>query len=278
MTVSLRQVSFYFAAHQDDWQLFMNPPAFGDTRDPATKCVFVHLTAGDAGLGMGSAERRHPLYLAREAGARAAIRFMADPDWEAPADETAASETIDGHAIHCVRYRNTAAYFLRLPDGSPAGTGYAETGNRSLQRLAESRIDEIAAIDGSATYRGWQDLVTTLRVLVARERENAPAVHLHFHDPDADLNPDDHADHYMTGKAALAAAQGIGRAQCTAHLGYAAMKRPENLSLPDRDRQNAVYAVTLAAVAACDHPTAWAHYDAEFIGRGYSRILPAGEA
>src|SRR6266545_4755671 len=48
------KVSFYFSAHEDDWQLFMNPSAFQDVVGKA-KTVFVHLTAGDAGLGTGTA-------------------------------------------------------------------------------------------------------------------------------------------------------------------------------------------------------------------------------
>ena len=42
------KVSFYFAAHEDDWQLFMNPSAFEDVTGGAAKTVFVHLT-GSAG-------------------------------------------------------------------------------------------------------------------------------------------------------------------------------------------------------------------------------------
>ena len=76
------KVSFYFAAHEDDWQLFMNPSAFQDVMGGAAKTVFVHLTAGDAGLGIGLGGRKHPFYLARENGAEAAIRFMADADAE----------------------------------------------------------------------------------------------------------------------------------------------------------------------------------------------------
>ncbi len=72
------KASFYFAAHQDDWQLFMNPSAFQDVTGAKTKTVFVHLTAGDDGSGMGARGRKHPFYLARENGAEAAIRFMAD--------------------------------------------------------------------------------------------------------------------------------------------------------------------------------------------------------
>ena len=48
-----QRVAFYFSAHQDDWQLFMNPSAFRDVLDGA-KCVFIHMTAGDAGLGIGN--------------------------------------------------------------------------------------------------------------------------------------------------------------------------------------------------------------------------------
>jgi hypothetical protein len=74
------KVSFYFAAHEDDWQLFMNPSAFEDVINGSAKTVFVHMTAGDAGLGMGRGGRKHPFYLARENGAETAIRFMADAD------------------------------------------------------------------------------------------------------------------------------------------------------------------------------------------------------
>ena len=54
------KVSFYFAAHEDDWQLFMNPSAFEDVVSGAAKTVFIHLTAGDAGLGVGAGGRKHP--------------------------------------------------------------------------------------------------------------------------------------------------------------------------------------------------------------------------
>ena len=62
---------------EDDWQLFMNPSAFEDVTGGAAKTVFVHVTAGDDGLGVGSGGRKRPYYLARENGALDAIRFMA---------------------------------------------------------------------------------------------------------------------------------------------------------------------------------------------------------
>src|SRR5262245_14852672 len=93
------KVSFYFAAHEDDWQLFMNPSAFEDVIRGAAKTVFVHLTAGDAGLGAGMGGRKHPFYLARENGAEAAIRFMANAG-AVSAERVAAPMTFNGHSIY----------------------------------------------------------------------------------------------------------------------------------------------------------------------------------
>src|SRR5262245_16110549 len=119
---SHERVSFYFAGHEDDWQLFMNPSAFQDVADPKTKAVFVHMTAGDAGNGTGTGGRKHPYYLARENGAELAIRFMADSPGH-PTGKVASNLWFRGHPVYQVSYRNTAAYFLRLPDGNPEGSG-----------------------------------------------------------------------------------------------------------------------------------------------------------
>ena len=137
------KVSFYFAAHEDDWQLFMNPSAFQDVIKGAAKTVFVHLTAGDAGLGTGLGGRKHPFYLARENGAEAAIRFMADAD-ATPGERVAAPMVFNGHPIYRVSYRNTVGYFLRVPDGNASGAGYSETSFQSLKRLASGENDDSA--------------------------------------------------------------------------------------------------------------------------------------
>src|SRR5512134_1479094 len=69
-------VSIFVVAHPDDWQLFMNPDAFHAMDEPHEKAVFVHVSAGDAGKGVGGEPT--PYYLAREEGALRAIRFMAN--------------------------------------------------------------------------------------------------------------------------------------------------------------------------------------------------------
>src|SRR4029079_13700308 len=56
------KVSFYFAAHEDDWQLFMNPSAFQDVIGGAAKTVFVHVTAGDPGVGTGFGGGKDPVF------------------------------------------------------------------------------------------------------------------------------------------------------------------------------------------------------------------------
>ena len=266
-----KRVSFFFAAHEDDWQLFMNPPAFRDVLDEKARCVFVHVTAGDAGLGVGSGGRKHPYYLARENGAETAIRFMADANDRRPIDPTVSAISVAGHAIRRVGYRNTAAYFLRLPDGNPAGSGYADTGYQSLQRLAKDEIDELSALDGTARYRGWDDLTSTLRGIIDLERERDLVVDFHVPDPDPGNNPDEHADHIFTAQAALAAGKDLS-ARWVHHLIYASGNRPENLSAEDRDMKSAVYAVTLAGVLALDHSVSWQRYDQLFVGRGYYRV------
>ena len=270
------KVSFYFAAHEDDWQLFMNPSAFQDVMGGAAKTVFVHLTAGDAGLGIGLGGRKYPFYLARENGAEAAIRFMADAD-AAPGERSAAPMSFNGHDIYRVSYRNTVSYFLRVPDGHWSGDGYYETGFESLRRLSSGENDVLRAVDGSATYHGWDDLVATLRAIIAYERGRTALVQLNVAETDTHINPKDHSDHLMTAKAALDAAKDLSCIRRVYYVDYASSRLPQNLDAQKRDMESSVFAVTLAGVQALDHSTAWHHYDQSFVGRNYFRVQePAG--
>lgn len=266
------KVSFYFAAHEDDWQLFINPQAFDDVADAGTKTVFIHSTAGDAGLGIGTGGRKFPYYLARENGAEAAIRFMADAGRLPANDRMTAPTWVNGHHIYRVAYRNTVAYFLRLPDGNPGGTGYPETGGQSLQRLATAQINTLAAVDSSTVYYGWTDLVSTLRGILDHERGDAASVALNVPEPDTRINPNDHSDHLMTAKAALDAAKGLTCARRTYYVDYAKSHLPENLSGKDRDLESSVLAVTAAGIEAFDHPSIWEPYRRGYLGRDYFRV------
>jgi len=265
------KVSFYFAGHEDDWQLFMNPSAFQDVISGAAKTVFVHLTAGDAGLGIGQGGRKHPFYLARENGAEVAIRFMADTD-AAPGERVATPMSFNGHMIYRVSYLNTVGYFLRLPDGHWSGDGYYETGFQSLKRLASGENDSLRALDGSATYHGWDDLVTTLRAIVTYERGQTVVAQVNVAETDARINPKDHSDHLMTAKGALEAVKDLSCVRRVYYVDYASSRLPPNLDAQQRDMESSVFAVTLAGIQALDHGTSWRHYDQSFVGRNYFRV------
>lgn len=265
------KVSFYFAAHQDDWQLFMNPSAFRDVIADAAKTVFIHVTAGDAGLGTGAGDRKYPLYLARENGAKQAVRFMANADG-VPDNSVASTVSFNGHPIYRVSYRNTVSYFLRVADGNPLGSGYAHTEFQSLKRLADGDNNTLTAVDGTTTYRGWSDLVKTLRAIIDHEREQARLVQLNIAELDPHINPEDHSDHLMTAKLALDAARHLSCVRRVSYVDYAGARLPENLDVQQRDMQSSVFAVTLAGVQALDHATSWHHYNKSFVGRNYFRL------
>jgi hypothetical protein len=270
------KVSFYFAAHEDDWQLFMNPSAFQDVINGAAKTVFVHLTAGDAGLGIGRGGRKHPFYLARENGAETAIRFMADAD-AAPGERIAAQTLFNGHEIYRVVYRNTVSYFLRVPDGHWSGSGFHATGFESLKRLSNGENEVLRAVDGSTSYHGWGDLVATLHAIITYERGRAAIVQVNVAETDTRINPKDHSDHLMTAKAALDAVKKIPCVRRVYYVDYASSQLPQNLDARQRDMESSVFAVTLAGVQALDHGTFWQHYDESFVGRNYFRVQePAG--
>jgi hypothetical protein len=265
------KVSFYFAAHEDDWQLFMNPSAFEDVSGGAAKTIFVHLTAGDAGLGTGRGGRKYPFYLARENGAETAIRFMADAD-ATPAEKTVSHTVFNGHPVYRMGYRNAVGYFLRVPDGNGSGVGYDKTGFQSLKRLANGENGTLSAIDGSTVYHGWSDLVGTLRAILQYESGGATLAQINVADPDPANNPYDHSDHQMTAKAALDAASSLACVRRVYYVDYASARLPENLNPQQRDMESSVYAVTLAGVMALDHATSWHHYDQSFVGRNYFRV------
>ena len=269
------KVSFYFAAHEDDWQLFMNPSAFQDVLEGAAKTVFVHVTAGDAGLGTGDGGRKRPYYLARENGAEDAVRFMADTDHE-PAKPVVSHVVLNNHRIFRIAYRNTVSYFLRVPDGNIKGEGFADTGFQSLKRLHDGAVRTMVAVDGTAVYRGWDDLVRTVRAIVDAERGRAPLVQVNIAETDAAINPDDHADHLMVARAALDAVNDLSCVRRVSYVDYASARLPENLNAQQRDMESSVFAVTLAGVQAFDHGTSWRHYDGAYVGRNYFRVQEAG--
>lgn len=215
-SVPLVSTTFYFSAHPDDFTLFMYP--YRDVVLPDARVVFVFVTAGDAGLGKGPTGK--PYYLARENGSLRGVRFMADAKDTTTATPTSGRVTVNGHSIQRTAYKNTVTYFLRLPDGNGDGAGFAGTGNVSLLKLKNSQISRLTAVDGSTSYVGWTDLVTTLKEIVRTQAVGTWNVWLNTHETDLTLNPGDHADHILTGMASEAIQPILPCVNLAYHVGY----------------------------------------------------------
>jgi hypothetical protein len=243
----------YVSAHADDFALFMNP--YRDVVRSDTRVVFVFLTAGDAGLGKGP--KSAPYYLAREAGALRAVRFMADATAETTADPRSGSVWVSGHYVQKWSYRNTSAYFLRLPDGAVEGVGYPIHNYASLMKLKTGEIGSIRAVDGSTTYTSWNDLVRTLTEIVRSQSAGTPNVWLDTHEIDTAANVGDHSDHVATGLAVTAVQSALPCTNLAFHIGYATSGLV-NLDLDDIENRAAVFANYASGMAEKGYPgMAW---------------------
>jgi LmbE family N-acetylglucosaminyl deacetylase len=180
----------FVVAHQDDWQLFMGDVvakqiAGGDS------ATFVYLTAGDDG--------RDSLYWqTRERAALQSTRLAIGVGAADSAAVRCSTMKVLEHSIRKCVIANTASYFLRLPDGKRNGAGFARYDFESLRRLRGEKITVITAVDSSATYRGWGDLLATVSVLIGSHSATTDLV-VHTSDPSVAANPHDHFDHRMAG-------------------------------------------------------------------------------
>ena len=166
----------------------------------------------------------------------------------------------------------TVGYFLRVPDGHPLGGGYGGTGWQSLRRLAEGQIATLTAIDGSTTYRGWADLVATVRAIMTFERDGAGLMQINVADPDPRQNPGDHSDHLMTSRLARDAAADLGCVRRVYYVDYASARLPANLDPHEREIESAVFAETVEGVREFDHLPDWRYYYQSYVGRNYFRV------
>ena len=186
----LTQRDVFVVAHEDDWQLFMGDVAAKKIAagDSAT---FIYLTAGDDG--------RDSLYWqTRERAALQSTRLAIGVKAADSAAVRCSTTEVLEHAIRKCVIANTDSYFLRLPDGKRNGAGFARHDFESLRKLRGQKITAITAVDGSAAYRGWGDLMAIASVLIGSSSATADLV-VHASDPSVAANPHDHFDHRMAG-------------------------------------------------------------------------------
>lgn len=207
-----QQVTYYVQADQDDWQLFMSKKVTDDQIADA-KVVLITLTAGDGGYGntaFGTATLAY--YLAKERGAAYSSKFVSDmthppiSPYNTYPVPTVQTVSINGKSLIKYVYGSNSVvnYFLRLPDGSPTGAGFAGTGNKSLKKLKEATIPNITSVDGINTYT-WSQLVNTIYAIIFAEKGADPQVWLNTGSSNAAIYPTEHSDHIFSSMAALEA-------------------------------------------------------------------------
>jgi LmbE family N-acetylglucosaminyl deacetylase len=178
----------FVVAHQDDWQVFMGDMASKILRT-GTQATFIYLTAGDDG-------RDSAYWQTREL---AALQSTQVAMWRPTGmgGISCASVIVGEHAVRKCSIGNVDSYFLRLPDGRRNGTGFSRYGHQSMRLLRTKKIPKITSVDGSATYRSWAELVTTVHQLM--DDRSGRKVLVHTTDPSKAANPHDHFDHRMAG-------------------------------------------------------------------------------
>ena len=265
-------LSVFVVAHPDDWQLFMNPDAFHAMDEPHEKAVFVHVSAGDAGKGVGGEPT--PYYLAREEGALRAIRFMANA-----ANATAAlgadtrPETVEraGHEVARHRYANSVTYFLRIHDGNIVNGNDYQEHPLSLQRLRSGASAGTKAIDDSARYAGWSDFVATLEAVVVSEMLPGAELHLHIAELDENRNPGDHPDHRAVAFAMEEVATHLPCARVSRHEEYATRDRKPNVTGVDYMIDVGTWAATASGLSDGHAGSTWEPGHNAWVGRDYHR-------
>lgn len=255
-------------AHADDWQVF-----FGDMIVERIKAgrrpVFIYLTAGDDG-------RDSVYWRQREIAALQSTRVAlgSSPSQLMQCDAV----QVFAHAIRRCALGASESFFLRLPDGNRNGAGFARNDFESLRKLRTKRITAVHAIDNSARYAGWPDLVATVRGLVrmVSDSMNAGDIVLHTTDPSVRINPHDHYDHRMAGKlteSLLTANNWTGRY----YIGYALATRAPNRTTLQRQEKLEVFSAYDRAMTQID--AKWSAYGEhpQFYGecmlRTYSRSV-----
>lgn len=261
-------------AHQDDWQLFMNPEAYHAMNEPQEKAVFIHVTAGDAGAGAGGPDPV-PYYLAREEGALRAVRFMANA-----ADPTVGrgakmdSEMVDrgGHGVQRYAYANAVVYFLRLPDGNIVNGTVFTPHPESLTRLRSGEAASSGTVEQSARYEGWADLLSTLNAIVESERVAGSGLAFHIAELDEELNPRDHPDHRAVAFAMEDVAKLHPCAPVHRHIEYFTRTKPVNLTGEDYMIDVGTWAATASGLSDNHAKATWEPEHNAWIGRSYSRV------
>jgi hypothetical protein len=270
--LSAQTTRVFGVAHQDDWQLFMNPNVANSIQSPEDKTVIIHLTAGDAGYGMGN----DAFYKAREEGALRAVRFLSNiaEDRSKIGDEMSRKVTlIRNHPILTYTYHNTVVYFLRLPDGNGDGSGFELHQQKSLEKFYNRQVVDFKAIDQSTTYTNKEDLLGTLKELIATAHTGTQ-LELHLSELSEDLNVDDHSDHLTASRFISEAATNQFKGEFYYYIDYQSANLESNLERSEILINSGAWGATASGLSDHRHASLWDEYHTTYLDRQYYRVLP----
>ncbi len=268
-TFSQNHTSIYIVAHPDDWQLFMGNDAYNEIQDIQNRVVFIIASSGDASYKRPQPNLRFAR--SRERGVLNSVRFCAD--MKSVVDSTCRTKhvTINGHRLLCYPYKHVKTYFMRLPDGC-FSAGYQ---GQSLEYLHDGKIDRITAIDSSETYEGWQDVVQTIRSIIAEETKGQTDISVNYQDHDRNYNPNDHPDHWYTGLAASQAAAAFPMAKHRGYIDYQVANKAINLSGEEIAIKAGIFALADFGLTEEGDGSTFNRQHLSFVTRTYSRALPS---
>ena len=270
-SVNGQDTRFFVSAHQDDWQLFMNPNVYESIKNVKDKTVIIHTTAGEAGMGMGN----DAYYLAREKGSLAAVRFLSNT-YTTGAGLGAEMErtyvNLNNHKILRYQYRNCVVYLLRFPDGNGQGTGYVLHQFKTLAKLFDGSSRDVPTIDKSTIYKDREDFEKTIKALIISEQAGGNT-EIHLADTDQKINPNDHSDHQTSSKFFQAVAKEIGGMTLYLYTNYASAKLNKNVTEEGFLVSAAAWGVTTAHIADHRHYSTWDDTHNSWIGRQYFRTI-----
>ena len=270
-SLSGQSTRFFVSAHQDDWQLFMNPNVYESIKNESDKTVIIHTTAGEAGMGMGN----DAYYLAREKGSLAAVRFLSNTHTTGAglgAEMQRSYVNLNGHQVLRYQYRNCVIYLLRFPDGNGQGTGYEMHQFKTLAKLFDGRSQNVPTIDKSTVYKDREDLETTMKALILKE-QMGDNTEIHLADIDQKVNPDDHSDHQTSSNFFQSVAKQMGGITLYLYTNYASAQLNKNVSEEGFLVSAAAWGVTTANIADYRHYSTWDEIHNSWIGRQYYRTI-----
>ncbi|KAB8239304.1 PIG-L family deacetylase [Aspergillus alliaceus] len=204
-------------AHQDDDLLFTSPDLLHAIQ-ASRKVRTVFLTAGDAG------ETSTGYWEQRQAGSQAAYAQMANVDnaW------TQSDAGIHGKNIPLFTLNGNpdiSLAFLQLPDGNLGGNGFPNTGSASLQKLWQSEISSIQAVNGSTSYTS-DELLNALATLMSDFQPDRVNTLDYVHG----YGDGDHSDHHTTAYYVQKAAERYTTGHTlTGYTGYPIQSMAQNV-------------------------------------------------